>query len=80
MCVTVHVLLLCAACTEAHKVKHNASSAVICIPLIITFRVSHRRCKVYSGHGHLCIHVCICLSVPRRIPTILHGSVCKREW
>jgi len=28
---------------------------------------------MYIGHGRLCA----CLSVPRRIPTLLHGSGCK---
>jgi len=35
--------------------------------VIITFRVIRRRREMYSGHGRLC------LSVPRRIPTLLHG-------
>ena len=33
--------------------------------------------KMYSGYGHLCV----CLSVPRRIPTLVHGAGCKLgEW
>jgi len=39
--------------------------------MIIAFRVSRRRCEIYSGHGRLCVSVC--LSVPRRMPTLLHG-------
>jgi len=38
---------------------------------VITFRVSRRRRKIYIGHARL--FVCVCLSVPRRIPTLLHG-------
>jgi len=42
--------------------------------IIITFRVSHSRGK--------CILVtAVCVSVPHRIPTLLHGPGCKvREW
>ena len=29
--------------------------------------------EIYIGHGHLCV----CLSVPRPIPTLLHGPGCK---
>ena len=30
---------------------------------------------MYIGHGRLCVCVCasVCLSVPRHIPTLLHG-------
>jgi len=31
---------------------------------------------MYSGHGRLCF----CVSVPRRIPTLLHGPICLGEW
>ena len=32
---------------------------------------------MYSGHGHLFV----CLSVPRHIPTLLHGPGCSlEEW
>ena len=41
----------------------------------ITFRVSRRRREMYIGHARLC--VCVCASVPRRIPTILHRSRCN---
>ena len=37
------------------------------------------RGEMYSGHGRL--YVCLCLSVPCRIPTLLHGPGCKsEEW
>jgi len=36
---------------------------------IITFRVRHSRGEMYIGRGRLCV----CLSVARRIPTLLHG-------
>jgi len=35
----------------------------------ITFRVKHSRSKMCSGHGRLCV----CLSVPSRNSTLLHG-------
>jgi len=44
------------------------------IDIIITFRVMHSRSERYIGHGRLCVWQ----SVPRRIPTLLHGPVCRR--
>jgi len=41
--------------------------------IIITFRVMNRRGDTYIGYGHLCV----CLSVPHRIPTLLHGPGCN---
>jgi len=38
---------------------------------IITSRASRRRCEMYIGHARLC------LSVRRRIPTLLHGPGCN---
>jgi len=35
---------------------------------LITFRVRRSRGEMYIGHGRLCL----CLSVPRRIPTLLN--------
>jgi len=44
---------------------------------IITFRVRHNRGEMYIGHGRLCVYV----SVPRRIPTLLDGNGCNLvEW
>jgi len=44
----------------------------------ITFRVSRRRREVYIGHVRLfCVDVSLCLSVPRRIPTLMHGPGCN---
>jgi len=40
--------------------------------VLFTFRVRRSRCEMFIGHGHRCV----CLSVPRRIPTLLHG----RGW
>jgi len=37
------------------------------------FHVRRSRGEMYSGHGRLCV----CLSVPRRIPAVLHGPGCK---
>jgi len=42
---------------------------VITDRLVITFRVSRRHREMYSGHERLSV----CLPVPRRIPTLLHG-------
>jgi len=38
-----------------------------------TFRLSRRRREMYSGDARLRV----CLSVPRRIPTLLHGPGCN---
>jgi len=52
---------------------------------LITFRVRRSRCEMYIRHGRLCACLCVflslCLSVPRRIPTLLHERGCKLgEW
>jgi len=39
----------------------------------VTFRVSHRRREMYCGHARLCV----CVSVPGRMPTLLHGPGCN---
>ena len=45
----------------------------------ITFRASRRRREMYNGHARLFLPVCV--SVPHRIPTLLHGSECNlEEW
>ena len=49
----------------------------ICRRTINTFRVRRSRGEMYIGHGCLCICVSVCLSVPRRIPTLLHGPGCN---
>jgi len=41
--------------------------------LIITFCVSRRRRKMYSGHARLCVCLSVCLPVRGRTPTLLHG-------
>ena len=40
---------------------------------LLTFRARRSRGEMYIGHGCLCV----CLSVPRRIPTLLHGPGCN---
>ena len=57
---------------------HSTSSAVECwLADIFTFHVRCSRGGMYIGHGRLCV----CLSVHRRIPTLLHGPICNsREW
>ena len=39
----------------------------------VTFHVRHSQGKMYIDHGHRCV----CLSVPRHIPTLLHGPGCN---
>jgi len=41
--------------------------------MVITFRVSRIRREMYIGHARLCL----CLSVPGRILTLLHGPGCN---
>jgi len=44
---------------------------------LFTFRVRRSRGEMYIGHGRLCV----CLSVPHRIPTLLHRPGCNfEEW
>ena len=52
-------------------------SRMLTVADIFTFHVMCSRGGMYIGHGRLCV----CLSVHRRIPTLLHGPVCNsREW
>ena len=46
--------------------------------MIITFRVRRSGCEICIGHARLCVCICLSLdlSVPRRIPTLLHGPGC----
>ena len=32
---------------------------------------------MYTGHGRLYVCLSVCLSVPHRIPTLLHGPACN---
>ena len=47
----------------------------------ITFRMSRRGPEMCIGNARLCVcvclHVSLCMSVPRRIPALLHGSGCN---
>jgi len=44
---------------------------------LITFCVTRRRCEMYIGNARLCV----CVSVRRRIPTLMHGPGCNLgEW
>ena len=45
--------------TFSHNHHHQSTEGLILTALIITLRVSHRRCKMYSGH--LCVCVCVCV-------------------
>jgi len=40
-----------------------------------TLRVRRSRVEMYIGHGRLCL--CVGLSVPHLIPTLLHGPGCN---
>ena len=60
-------------------VKYVSSESVTKLISVyfITFRVRHSRGEMYVSHGRLCV----CLSVPHRIPTLLHGPGCDLgEW
>jgi len=51
---------------------------VVVLPELVylrTFYFARITFRVYIGHGHLC--VCVCLFVPRRIPTLLHAPGCN---
>jgi len=58
------------------------NSSVLSLPVlftvgVITFLVRRSRSEMYVGHGRLSM----CLSVPPRIPTPLHGPGCNLgEW
>ena len=61
------------ACTKkaTHSVAERKNK------LFVTFRVSRRRLEMYIGHGRLCV----CVSVPRPMPTLLNGLGCNLgEW
>ena len=69
--------------THAMTTKRGQQSPPTRIPSIhilsllvfITFRLTCRRREMYSGDGCLCV----CLSVPRRTPTLLLGPRCNLE-
>jgi len=60
-------------------IEHQGTSRVRLLWYEVLLYISHgRQREVYIGH--MC-HVCVCLSVPRRIPTLLQGPGCKLgEW
>jgi len=63
------------------KVAQNSKLLPFSDRDVFTFRVSCRRREIYSYHGRLYVCVSVCLSVPRRIPTLLRGPGCNfREW
>jgi len=53
----------------------NRIEAVCLIKCPFYHCVGSRRREMYSGHDRLCLSVC--LSVPRRIPTLLCGNGCN---
>jgi len=55
----------------------NRNDKFLQVIAVITFGVRHSRREIYIGHGRLCVG----LSVPHRINTLLHGPICKLgEW
>ena len=54
-----------------------AISVLFIVIFLITFRVRSSRGEMCIDHGRLCVCVSVCLSVPRRIPTLLHGPWCN---
>jgi len=40
--------------------EEGLSIVMMCNNALITFLVSHRRCKMYCGHPHLCVCLCVC--------------------
>ena len=62
---------------SAHVYCGQTVAHLSCCWALVTFRVSRRRCEMYIGHARLCV----CLSVPRRKSTLLHGHGCNLgEW
>jgi len=58
-------------------VSMNRNDKFLQVIAVITFRVRHSRGEMYIDHGRLCVG----LSVPHRIHTLLHGPRCKLgEW
>jgi len=61
----------------------NVADAIVLASLLVTFRVSRiddAKCILAT---RVCVGLClsVCLSVRRRMPTKLHGPVCKLvEW
>jgi len=53
------------------------SDSYVTVIFVVTFRVSRRQHEMYSGH----VRLCVCVSVARRIHTLLHGPGCNLvEW
>ena len=69
-----HARTCCSPVTTLCRV-HCRVAKVCAVPISLSaiFCVSRRRRKMYSGHARLCV----CLSVPRRIPALLHGPGCN---
>ena len=44
---------------------------------LVTFRVSRRQREMYIGHARLSVCLCVCVSVRRRMPTLLYGPRCN---
>jgi len=44
---------------------------------LVTFCVSRRRRKMYSGHASLCVWLSVCVSLRGCMPTLLHGPGCN---
>jgi len=57
-----------------HRVASGRDSHFF-VNRVIAFRVRRSPGEMYSGHSRL--YVCVCVSVYRRIPTLLRGPGCN---
>ena len=74
-----HIKMYRNRCKHSKSVVRLFAYTVWKCDTLITFRVRRsRRGEMYIGHGRLYVCVClyVCLSVFRRIPTLLHGPGC----
>jgi len=68
------VITFCASCRRHELVSWSLTSL---FSTNMAISEMNRRHEMYIGHSCLCV----CLSVPRRIPTLLHGPGCYLgEW
>jgi len=83
--VSFHDICCPVAAVEGHAMLRSADDGQLVEPRtkgkhygprsfrLVTFRVRRSRGEMYIAHGRLCV----CLSVPRRILTLLHGPGCE---
>jgi len=59
------------------RINAKCQRVLVLALCLVTFRVRRSRGEMYISHGR----PCVCLSVPRHIPTLLHGPGCNLgEW